>query len=193
MKTKTKNLIYVSIVSLVASLIPAIIFCKYLEAIIFFLCHWFIREQFDKQYHHIVPAICRTITGCIMFFGVSFLLPLELSLISAIPICYFISWVGFVKKCSDDFEIKCDELEVKIEQLIIDLKRYKDIDLYKMDEDELRKYAQSKGLSETICDTLVLRVVKNYRWVDIMTERNYSKTAIRYHKEQIIEKLNIEV
>lgn len=114
MKTKIKNTILITIVSIISAVVPAIIFNKYLEASIFFACHWLIREQFSKQYHHIIPAICRTITACVMFFGISFVLPLELSLLSAIPICYFISWVGFIKKNGDDFEIKCDELEVRI-------------------------------------------------------------------------------
>lgn len=192
MKKKTKNTILIILVSFVSSFIPALIFSKWLESVIFFICHWLIREQFTKQYHHIVPAICRTITACVLFFGVSFTLPLELSLLSAIPICYFISWVGFIKRVSDEFEIKCEELEVRIDQLIIELKQYKNIDLYKMTEEELRRYAQSKGLSEPICDTLVYRVIKHYRWVDIERERNFSKEGIRYHKEQIIDKLGFK-
>lgn len=192
MKIKTKNAILIRLTVLVSSLVPAIILHKYVEAVAFYFCHWFIREQFPKQYHHIVPAMCRTITACVMFFGISFMLPLELSLISVIPICYFISWVVFVKKTSDDFEIKCEELENDIEQLIVDLKRYQQIDVYKMTEEELRTYAQSKGLSEVICDTLVLRIIKHYRWVDIETERNFTKEGIRYHKEQIIKKLGFK-
>jgi hypothetical protein len=116
MKTKTKNLIICLIVSIVASIVPAIIFGKWLEAIIFQLCHWPIREQYPLQYHHIVPAICRIVTANVMFFGVSFVLPLELSLISAIPICYFVSWVGFVKKTSDINEVRVRELKEQLEK-----------------------------------------------------------------------------
>lgn len=126
-----------------------------------------------------------------MFFGISFMLPLELSLFSAIPICYFISWVGFVKKTADEFEVKCDELETRIEQIIIELKEYKQIDLYRMNEEELRKFGQSNGLNEQTCDTLVFRVIHHYRWVDIERETNFSKEGIRYHKEQIVKKLGV--
>lgn len=192
MKTKTKNLIIVFSVLIVASFIPAIIFGKYIEAIVFILCHTLIRPQFKKEYHHIIPAVCRIITGCVFFFGISFVLPLGWSLISAIPINYFISWVGFVKKTSDDFEVKCDRLESEIELMFLELKRYKQIDVFKMSEEELRRFAQSKGLSETICDTLVLRVIHHYRWVDIETERNFTKRGIDYHKEQIIKKLGFK-
>ena len=193
MKRKTKNLIIGLCVSFIASAIPAIIFQKYIEAIMFFFSHWFIREQFPKQYHHIVPAICRTITACVMFFGISFVLPVEWSLLSAIPICYFISWIGFLKKERDEFEIKCEELDGEVAQLLYDLKRYKQIDVYRMTEEELRAFAKSKGLSETICDTLVLKVIHNYKWVEIQKELNFSKDGIRYHKEQIIKKLGVDL
>lgn len=192
MKTKTKNSTLAILVLIVASSIPALIFGKWLEAIIFNICHLLIRQQFEKQYHHIIPGMCRMITALVMFFGVSFVLPLELSLMSAIPINYFISWIGFVKKTSDDFEVKCNNLEEKVERLIKELKEYKNIDLYKMTEEQLRQYAQSKGLSETICDTLVLRIIHNYRWVDIERAKNFTKRGIDYHKEQIIKKLGFK-
>lgn len=189
MKTKTKNLIYVNIVTIIALGIPAILLGKYIEAITFYFAHWFIREQFSRQYHHIVPAICRILTAAIMFFGLSFVLPLSWSLLSSIPICYFISWVGYVKKTSDVYQVKCNELSEKYACL----KDKINTDVYKMTEDELRRYGQSKGLSEAICDTLVLRVIYNYRWVDIQHERNFSKDGIRYHKEKIRKCLNIKI
>lgn len=40
-------------------------------------------------------------------------MPLALSLFSAIPICYFISWVGFTKKEADDYKLKCLNLQEK--------------------------------------------------------------------------------
>ena len=62
-----------------------------------------------------------------------------------------------------------------------------------MSEEELRNYAKSKHLSEMMIDTLVLKVIHNYKWVEIQHERNYSKTAIIYHKKQICKTLNIEL
>lgn len=193
MKTKNKNTILAIIVSIVASVIPALIFGKWLEAIIFLVCHTLIRPQYPKQYHHIIPACCRIITAATFFFGICFILPLELSLLSAIPINYFISWVGFTKRTADDFEVKCDRLEVELARIVMELKTYKNIDLFKMNEQELRQFAQSRGLSETMCDTLVLKIIHNYRWVDIQKQLNFSKDGIRYHKDKIIEKLNIEL
>ncbi len=113
MKTKTKNTILAIITSVVAIFIPSLIFNKWIEGVVFFFCHWFIREQFSMQYHHIVPAMCRLITSIVFFFGVSFIFPLGLSLFSAIPICYFISWIGYTKKQSDYYELQCQRLKDK--------------------------------------------------------------------------------
>ena len=62
-----------------------------------------------------------------------------------------------------------------------------------MTEEELRNYAKSKHISENMIDTLVLRVIYNYKWVEIQQERNFTKDGIRYHKEQLNKKLNIKL
>lgn len=113
MKTKTKNLILAIITSIVAIFIPSLIFNKWVEGVAFFFCHWLIREQFPKQYHHIIPAMCRLITSIVFFFGVSFVLPLGLSLFSAIPINYFIGWIGYTKKQADYYECQYERLKEK--------------------------------------------------------------------------------
>lgn len=112
-KIKLKNSILAVIVSVIAIFLPALILNKWIEGIVFFFSHWFIREQFSKQYHRTTHAMCRLITSIVFFFGVSFVLPFGLSLFSAIPICYFISWVGYTKKQADDFEIECEKLKAK--------------------------------------------------------------------------------
>lgn len=122
-KIKIKNGILAVVVSIIAIFLPAFILNKWIEGVIFFICHWLIREQFPKQYHCTSHAMCRLITSVVFFFGVSFCLPLTLSLFSAIPICYFISWVGFTKKQADNYEIQCERLREKYcnekEELIV--------------------------------------------------------------------------
>ena len=117
-KTTTKNKILVILTSIIASVVPALIFDKWVEAVIFLLCHTLIRQQFKDQYHHIIPAMCRIITASVFFFGICFVLPTELSLISAIPINYLISWVGAVKKQSDVWELQCERQRQKIVELL---------------------------------------------------------------------------
>lgn len=113
MKAKTKNTILAIITSVVAIFIPSIIFNKWIEGVVFFFCHWFIREQYPMQYHHIVPAMCRLITSIVFFFGTTFMLPMPLSVVSGIPICYFISWVGYTKKLADHYEYQYEKLKDK--------------------------------------------------------------------------------
>lgn len=115
-KIKIKNGILAVVVSIIAIFLPSFILNKWIEGVAFFICHWLIREQFPKQYHCTSHSMCRLITSVVFFFGVSFCLPLALSLFSAIPICYFISWVGFTKKQADDFEIKYERLKQELEK-----------------------------------------------------------------------------
>ena len=105
-KIKIKNSVLAVVVSITAIFVPSLIFNKWIEGVVFFICHWLIREQFPKQYHRSTHAMCRVLTSTIFFFGVSFILPLCWSLFSAVPICYFISWVGLTKKQADYYELK---------------------------------------------------------------------------------------
>lgn len=114
MKTTIKNDILGYSTAIIASLIPAIIFSKYLEAFIFVICHTLIRPQFKRQYHHIIPSMCRLITGVIAFLGISFVLQKQLSILSAICINYLIAWVGCLKATSDYYEVKYKELKYNI-------------------------------------------------------------------------------
>lgn len=116
MKNKIKNLVLAIITSIIAIFLPAFLLNKWIEAIFFFICHWLIREQFPKQYHHIVPAMCRIITGVVFFFGVCFVFPTSWSLLSAIPINYFVGWVGFTKKQADTYELKYMRLKEQLEK-----------------------------------------------------------------------------
>lgn len=192
MTTKTKNAVLGYLTLIIASLIPAIIFGKWLEAIIFVVCHTLIRPQFPKQYHHIIPAMCRTITSCVFFFGVSFTLPLEMSLLSAIPINYFISWIGFTKAKLDKLEVLYEKLQNRLDKVIDELLKYKNIDLYQMSEDNLRAFGASNKLSELQQDILVMRVIQHLKISEICSYRNYGRTTIKYHLAEIKEKLKID-
>lgn len=123
MKSKTRNIILGIITAIIASLIPAIIFGKWKEAIVFIISHTFIRPQFEREYHHIMPSMCRTITAVVFFFGITFVLPFEISFISAIPICYFIGWIGCNKAQRDYYERKFYELQEKFCNSEQELKR----------------------------------------------------------------------
>lgn len=117
----------------------------------FFFAHWLIREQFPKQYHRSTHAMCRLITSVVFFFGVSFILPFELSLFFAIPINYFIGWVGFTKKQADDFKIQCERLKEKYcnekEDLLV---KCRDAKLSQRDTEIALKYFYEKQTPKEI-------------------------------------------
>jgi hypothetical protein len=69
---------------------------KPIEAILFIISHIIIRARFDKQYHCGKTAICIVTTLTIACFGILSALPLSLSLLSTVPICFFVSWVGYL-------------------------------------------------------------------------------------------------
>lgn len=122
MSTKTKNNLLMLVTIIIASAIPVIVFGKWKEAIVFILCHLFIRPQFKREYHNVIPDICRTITGCVLFFGISFVLPFEISLASAIPLTYLIGWVGCTRATSDYYQRKYEKLCEKCEKLQAEIK-----------------------------------------------------------------------
>lgn len=138
-------------------------------------------------------AYCFILTEIIIWFSIPITLPLSVSLLSSIPVAFFICLFGYY--VADRLkEIEYNRvLNQRVDELLVKIDMLENVKIFSMTEDELRNYAKSKGLSETICDTLALKVIHNYRWVDIQKELNFSKDGIRYHKEQIIKKLGVKL
>lgn len=171
--------------------ICAWLFNKYIEATMFCVAHIVIRKHFDKQYHCGTTATCMFTTLSVAFFGILYTFPLALSLLSTIPICYLISWVGYVVQDRIDTLAENKHLQIEIDNLIGKIKEYENINLYKMTETELRQYGASKLLSEVQQDILVMRVIEHLKISEICKYRNYGRTTIKYHIAEIKKKLNI--
>ena len=159
------------------------LFDKYAEAVMFCISHIVIRKYFDKQYHCGTTALCLFTTLSIIFLGIAQALPIAISLLSTIPVSFFVCWVGYLAQYKIDLLKHNKELKRELDNL----------NLYKMTESELRNFAKSKNISEPLIDTLVLRVIHNYKWVEIEQERNFTKDGIRYHREQLNKKLNTKL
>jgi hypothetical protein len=183
MKRKTKNVILAVIVSVAATFIPAALFGKWIEAIVFYICHWFIREQFPKQYHHIVHAMCRLITASTLFFGISFVLPLSLSLFSAIPINYFIGWVGFTKKQADYYEVKYEKLRKQLEE-----KSRFSTDNCTLEQ--LLERCREIGLSEENTNLAIEFFIKKTKQSEIADKLFINEKSVQMRKQRLKEKLN---
>lgn len=183
MKIKTKNIILAIIVSVIALFIPALLFNKLREAVAFFVCHWLIREQFAKQYHHIVPAMCRLITGIVFFFGVSFVLPMHLSLFSAIPINYLIGWVGFTKKQADTYEVKYKRLKEKIE-------KGKEFNTDTCTEEQLIVRCHELGMTQENIDLAIEFFIKKTPRKELSEKYFIETESVKVKKWRMKEKLN---
>ena len=183
MKNKTKNIILAIITSIVAIFLPAFLLDKWIEAIFFFVCHWLIREQFPKHYHHIVPAMCRLITSVVFFFGVCFVLPKGLSILSAIPINYLIGWVGFTKKQADVYEIKYNRLKEKLEAK-------KEFSTETCTEQELIARCKELHLSEENTSLAIEFFIKKTKQSKIADELCINEKSVQIRKKRLKEKLN---
>lgn len=181
--TKIKNTIMAVAVSFIAIFVPAFIFEKYIEGVFFFICHWLIREQFPRQYHHIVPQMCRLITSVIFFFGVSFMLPISVSLFFAIPICYFISWVGFTKKQADVYELKYKRLKEQLE-------KNKEFNTDTCTEQELIDRCKELKFSEENIDLCIKLFIKKTKQSIIADELCIEEKSVQMRKLRLKQKLN---
>ena len=183
MKRKTKNMILAIAVSVVAILFPAWILNKWFEGFVFFVCHWLIREQFPEQYHHIVPSMCRLITSVTFFFGVSFILPFSLSLFSAVPINYFIGWIGFTKKQADFYEFKYEKLKAQLEQKSA-------FNTENCTLEELLARCKEIGLSKENTQLAVDFFINKTKQSEIADQLCVDEDSIRIRKFRLKEKLN---
>lgn len=183
MRRKRINLILAIAVSVIAIFVPSWLFDKWVEGIVFFICHWLIREQFSRQYHHIIPAMCRLITSVTFFFGVSFILPFALSLLSAIPINYFVGWVGFTKKTADYFEVKYENLKAEIE-------KSKEFDVDTCTEEQLVARCRELGMKKEQVDLAIEFFIRKTSRKDL-AEKYYIETdSIKKRKQRMRTKLN---
>ena len=167
------------------------LFDKIIQAIMFSVAHLIIRKYFDKQYHCGTTATCMFTTLSIAFFGIMYTFPLALSLLSTIPMCYFICWVGYIVQDRVDTIVENKHLQGEVDSMIIKIKEYENINLYSLTETELRQYGASKLLSEIQQDILVMRVIEHLKISEICKYRNYGRTTIKYHISEIKRKLNL--
>lgn len=156
---------------------------RLIPTLIFYVSWRVFRYVVPKVFHFRKGTSLMKITGCaacsclVYIIAINGMLPLSVSI-------FFSVFLGAVS----------NYILYRIQDYI-DLTKYVADNtnrIYAMTEEELRIFAKSKHLAEVMIDTLILRVVHNYRWVEIMAERNYSKTAIRHHRKQIRKCLNID-
>ena len=168
------------------------LFDKYVKAVMFCVAHIVIRKYFDKQYHSGSIAVCMFITLSVIFFGIAYALPTAISLLSTIPMCFAISWVGYITQDRIDNLRNNKILQNELDNALAKISYYEKLNIYKMSETELRQYGASRGLSKLQQDIIVMRVIEHLKISEICRYRNYGRTTIKYHIAQIKQKLDIE-
>lgn len=92
------------------------LFNKYAEAVMFCISHIVIRQNFEKQYHCKTTGLCLITTLTIAFFGIASIMPIAVSLLSTIPICWFISWIGYIAQDRLDLILEHKRLKTELEK-----------------------------------------------------------------------------
>jgi hypothetical protein len=127
---------------------------------------------FDKQYHCGTTALCLSLTLIVAFFGILYTLPLSISLLSTIPICWFISWIGYIAQ---------DRLDLKLK---------KERTLFDLPKDELLSFMDNSTLSLEEKDAIQYKVIEKLKGEYFYRAMGYSKRqSIRIYKSAV-DKLN---
>lgn len=92
------------------------LFAKPFESLMFCISHSVIRPRFEKQYHCPTTALCLITTLVIAWFGISYLLPIGVSLLSSIPTGFAISYFGYVMQDRTDILKSLKQLKETLNQ-----------------------------------------------------------------------------
>ncbi len=128
-----------------------VLFDKVIVSLFFYPAHYVIRSKFEKQYHckhskrGIAILMCLWLSCTISFFAIIAILPLRLSLLSVIPVCYFIGWLGYIAQDRIDCHVRLKELKNK--------------SVYEMDRDELLDYCFAKGIRNDLAEFVIMVMI----------------------------------
>ena len=140
------------------------------DCCVYYVPFWYIRISFADTYHSDNWQHCKFWTRTMLCSGVTVLwiLPVRYSILNGLLVAFICCWVLYF--------------------VALKTKRNK---IYSMSEQELRQYGASKLLSELQIDILCMRVIDHLKISEICKYRNYGRTTIKYHINQIKKKLNL--
>ena len=148
------------------------------EFVIIMVAYTLLRWCYPTTWHAKNTLWCMFYSITIFCITTTLSLPLSTSILSSIVLSLLLTYLLYRLQLLVDSSLnKADNIDL----------------IYSMTEEDLRNYAKSKHISEQIIDTLILRVIHNYKWVEIQQQRNFTKDGIRYHKEQLNKKLNVKL
>lgn len=159
------------------------LFDKQFEAILFGAAHFFVRPSFKKQFHCSTTSLCLALTTTIAFFGIMAILPFNISLLSAIPLAFFVSWVGFIAQDRIDLALTMKNMRSYIEQKC-------DFSTDNCTEEELVARCIALGLSEENIWLAVEFFIKKTKHSKIAEKLCVEEASITKRKYRLHEKLN---
>ena len=154
------------------------LFNKYVESVLFCISHTIIRMCFDKQYHCGTTALCMFTTLSIAFFGIASILPMSISLLSTIPICYLISWVGYI-------------VQDRIDCLLV-IKKLTSKTIWQMNENELVDYCYAKGVRGDMLEFVVMILIHQMKYEEIGKQLGYAVPTLKEWSKICKKKLGIQ-
>ena len=157
------------IVLLVISVV-ALLLGKIAEAIFFIMVHFLLRPAFNKQLHFANDNICLLVSCMIGILAVIFIFPLSISLLSVVPITFFVCWFGCVIAINNEIKPKS---------------------ITNMDKIEFDYHCRNNGLNENeiIIAELVFR--EQLKGKDLYRACNYSEIHVKRMRVKIKKKLNL--
>lgn len=117
------------------------------------------------------------------FFGVCFVLPKGLSILSAIPINYLIGWIGFTKKQADIYETKYYRLKEKLESK-------KEFNTETCTEKQLIERCRELHFSEENTNLAIEFFIKKTKQSKIADDLCINEKSVQTRKQRLKEKLN---
>lgn len=155
------------------------LFDKYILAVNLAIAHFYMRPKFNKQFHcrnnnrKIAITLCLVLTCTLIFFSVAIVLPLHISLLSSLPVTYFICWFGYVV------------------QDRIDLLNKLKPNIYQLSEKEFIDFCNRKELNNEEREIAVLIFRKRLKGESLYKAAGYCKRQVIRIKQKIIKKFNI--
>lgn len=154
------------------------LFDKWIIAVMFCISHLIIRMCFEKQYHCGKTYICLITTLIVAFFGIAYCLPLSVSLLFTIPVCFFISWIGYIAQ---------DRIDC-----ISTIKRLSSKTIWEMNENELAEYCYAKGIRGDMLEFVIMVIIYQMKYEEIGKKLRYSVDTLKDWSPKCKEKLNIK-
>ena len=175
------------IIVLISLILCAWIFNRWIECCMFCVAHFTIRNTFEKQFHFNSIAYCLILTLAIIWCAIPIIMPLNISLLSSIPIAFIVCFFGFITQDRIDMYINVSKLNKQIIKLTNELQEYTNKNIYAMSEQELYEHCRSKGLSEEDCRIAYFVVIERLKGKELYEAIGYSERQTKRKRKQILE------